>query len=196
MKKAIKRTIWGLVIAFVALVAFANAIPLIIGEGNCPKPLHVVALMENPSNYTPVLTQSDFQKVVERAVAEWETKTGIDLYEVIDPNSNLARSGLANTITAHPEDITKLNIEGSFSGNAGWTEAQTRGARVERFKIEIYNTSPAVMYQVILHELGHGRGLEGHSVNENDIMFGVASYTITNLSQADVNSMVSYCKTK
>lgn len=193
MKRGLKITMWAVVVPFVGLVAFANAIPLIIGEGNCQRPLSVVVLITEPKNYSPVLTQSDFQKMVEGAITEWETKTGMDLFVVVDQNSTLARSGLVNTITAIHPDLEKFSLDNT---KAGWTNAETRGVRVEKFEIEIYNLNPTLIYEIILHELGHARGLHEHSLDPNDVMFKEANPLTTNLSAHDVQTMVSYCNGK
>ena len=192
MKKRTKISL-VIILSFTGLIIFANSIPLIIGKGNCPKPLTLAVVVKEPTNYSLALTEPKFREIVSKAISEWETKTKMNLFQIIEPSSSLNKSGLINTITLIPKDYTKLDLEERQL--AGWTITQTMGHRVSNFSIEVYEPSPLLIYQVVLHELGHARGLVGHSSNPDDVMFLTTSYTKTNLTDADSQSLLNYCNT-
>ncbi len=149
----------------------------------CHKPLKLQVQSQRSD-----ITQAKFSTEVQKAIDEWETRTNLDLFEIIGERGYLDRSGLSSFIIALPRDFGKVGMPGHTKTFRGYDGAVTVAY------MEIYNIEPPTLHSIILHELAHSKGLIGHSDNQNDIMYPRVRYEINNLSNADIQWMLNYCE--
>lgn len=182
MARYIKKTILFIAIGYGVLVAINYSIPLVVNMGNCPEPLNV-RVVSNRSD----VSQVEFEEFVNKAIAEWESKTSKDLFTII----------LDNQSAGQKEIISPITLEQVKTDPFGLTWRRYNGTRMQDFKTEIY-APEEWLYPTILHELGHGRGLkDGHLTNPEDIMSAKANkLNKDKLSKADINYMINYCDSK
>lgn len=85
---------------------------------------------------------------------------------------------------------------------AGLSKPFYEGDYIKKSEINILATNPKTnlplddntIYATALHEIGHSLGLQGHSPNENDVMFASSKEPRMNLSQRDLNTLNLFYK--
>lgn len=166
---------------------------------HCEQPLVIGTKIVKPDNFDMYLTDNMFRDVVNSAVDEWELRTHLDLFTVLDKNDPLNRSGLFNPVVATPRTSATIQQK-SYSNieilGTTFTETNPKGT-VADFKVEIYNLDPDTIRETVLHELGHARGLS-HSQDRADIMYPYEfdNQSSHDLTPNDVNAMINFCNSK
>lgn len=177
----------------ILLVAVAISIFLVSKDAlmapRCENALHFTVAPETFSS-RGFLSSKDLRESAIYASEEWNRVMGKKLFEYLPFGSVLGRSGFVGIILFQPADLSELTINKPI---AKTETAIDDNNIVSSFIIEVYSKEITNPYVVMLHELGHARGLQNHSDNQDDIMFKDYNPSLTELTERDIQAMKDYC---
>lgn len=128
-----------------------------------------------------------FYYQVMEAFREWERETSyaVDFRKVNVPEYADIKVYFVDKMPGNILGVT-TNQKGYANGRIVLKSSQIR--ILDKTQSGEYRTREQV-YPVILHEIGHALGLEGHSNNKNDILYHNTDYYKQSLSERDIETI-------
>ena len=134
------------------------------------------------------IQSGNYKASAKKAFTEWQTKTQglVRFYFVENPKNAQIKVSFADDISQTASGdalgITNLAIVGGkYINSAEMNIKVTTKSGAKQ--------SPAQVYSVVLHEVGHALGIRGHSHNRYDVMYPSDDNYRNVLSNRDINTV-------
>ncbi len=128
-----------------------------------------------------------YKQTAQNAFYEWQTKSSylVSFTTVNNPKQAQIKvyfvDKIQNPLSDHNLGLTKLKYIANMNINADIQILQKTDSNNPRSNKQIY--------PVVLHEIGHALGINGHSNTNNDIMYENNFTNDTHLSNRDINTL-------
>ncbi len=144
--------------------------------------------------FSSSITDAATQAMVEKALARWQSVSGISFVQVADSASADIRFGwgvLGSGASGEIGDTTYYSSNGVMQSDVVIRfEDPSQMPLVPSAAGLIYSGTASTLYQVMLHEIGHSLGLD-HDADAASIMYPVAGSGNRDLDQTDVAGVQS-----
>jgi predicted Zn-dependent protease len=135
--------------------------------------------------------RSSFKSIVANAMNQWSHASGGAFHWSLvgDPGSadyTISWSGTQHEVSTGTEaGLTTTDTMPNDDGSETIAKAHTRILT----RLDGYPLPDREIAETVLHEIGHGLGLDGHSSNPRDIMFYAAAQGQGGLTARDMNTL-------
>lgn len=149
----------------------------------CEKPLHFKVQVIS-TGYKTDITDSYLRSTTEKAIQEWNTALGINLFELSDKKAE-------SKIIVTPKSLEYLSgYNVPIATTSAW---RNKHGAIASASIEIFTSDEDKLYIIILHELAHTVGMLQHSDSDKDVMFAEYNSKTTKLTARDIQLVRDHC---